>query len=99
MELLGSANTTIQGDPAHHFRVHKVACSSTYLPDATISFIPVSTNMLNQGTHQIPEWPFQRFTVALKASMSAIQMNAIEDLAEDIQLLLVCRAVANTNGT
>src|SRR5437660_12081809 len=76
-----------------------MAHTTAYFPDATVGFLPVGANVLDQHAHHLPQRPFQFLPVAFKATLASIEVNAIEHLAEDVELLLFSRLIANANGT
>src|SRR5581483_431518 len=75
-----------------------MARTAAYFPDAAISLLPVETNVLNQHAHHFPQGSFQLLTVAFKAALAPIEVNAIEHLAEDIELLLPGCCIADAYG-
>src|SRR5258708_13828949 len=53
--------------------------------------------MLHHETHHCPQCAVQLFTITLEAPLAPVQVNAIQEFAEYIQLLLTHRAVPNAH--
>src|SRR5579871_6801353 len=70
--------------PAHHLRINEVTQIAAHLPDATVGFLPVLANMLDEQAHHRPRRPFQLLAIAFEAALSPEEVNTIEHLAEDI---------------
>src|SRR5579883_593844 len=69
------------------------------LPDATVGITPVLTDVLGHDAHQVPERTLQLLAIAFKAALTTIEMNGVQHLAEDIELLLMGRPVADAHRT
>src|SRR5215469_16004205 len=69
----------------------------SYFPDAAIWLLPMGAHMLDHETHHCPQCALQLFAITLEASLAPVQVNAIQDFAEYIQLLLTHRAVPNAH--
>ena len=95
--MLSGTDTTIQGNPAHDLGIDEVMDATPHFPDATIGFLPVSTDMLYQGAHHRPQGTIEGFTIALKTSLTPIEMDAIQYLTKNVELFLIGRAVTNAN--
>src|SRR5260370_8403930 len=53
--------------------------------------------MLHHETHQCPKCAVQLFSITREGPLAPVQVNAIQDFAEYIQLLLTHRAVPNAH--
>ena len=96
VQLLCRPNAPIQCHPAHYFGIYKVAHPASHFPDSTVWLLPVGAYMLNQQAQHRPQRPFKFFPIALKAALPAEQVNAIQHFAENIQLFLTRRVIANS---
>ena len=69
---------------------------TSYLPNATVWLLPMCTHVLYEGLHHRPQRTIERFTITLKAPLTAINMDAIQYFTEHVKLFLICRTVTNT---
>src|SRR6266496_2905298 len=83
VQLFSGFDTAIKCNPTHHFRVDKVTWLATHLPDAAIGFLPVSAYMFYEHVHHIPQWAIQFFIVEFEAALTAIDVDAIQQVFEE----------------
>src|SRR5450631_1723373 len=97
MMLFRYLDAAIKCDPAHNLRIDEVSWLASYFPDATVSLVPMIADVVDYCAHHIPQWTFERLSMAFQAVLMLIEMDTIQYLAENVQLLLTGSSVANTN--
>ena len=86
------ADRAVERDPGHDPRVGEVAPAAAHLPDALVGLIPVLGEPVEDRAQLDPERVRERHAPALG------EVDGVDDLAVDVQLELVRRAVADAHG-
>ncbi len=89
--LVGEAQAPVDGDPAHELRVDEVAPSAANLPDPFVGFVPVIAHVIEQALQLAPQ------VIGDRSAVFVVEIDRIEQLAVDIQLGLLKRAVSDAN--
>ena len=88
-DALGKGDRAIERNPAHELRVDEVTRLASNLPDAVIGFLPLG----GRAVGQVRQQPLRRLTQAVNLIRQA--QRGVEELAVDVELALVPRAVAD----
>ena len=89
--LLGAFDGAVEGDPSHRLRISEMLAPAAHLPDALVTVGPDLFQMHEKFALQVPAG-----IVGAEAAPTRL-MQRVHNLAENVELQLVMRGIADTH--